>query len=124
LRGYLPPSGSRRQLSLVSLALPIRNEAGDVIRWFGTNTDITEQIEAEKALRELNETLERRVEPETRERLQIWNVSQDLLVLADLEGKYLNINPAWTTTLGWSESDLLGRNGCYTPTTKKNSHRA
>jgi hypothetical protein len=32
--------------------LPIRNEAGDVIRWFGTNTDVTEQIEAENALRE------------------------------------------------------------------------
>jgi PAS domain S-box-containing protein len=38
----------------LSRALPIRNEAGDVVRWFGTNTDITKQIEAEKALRELN----------------------------------------------------------------------
>lgn len=36
----------------LSRALPIRNEAGDVVRWFGTNTDVTEQIEAEKALRE------------------------------------------------------------------------
>src|SRR4029077_4865403 len=35
----------------LSRALPIRNEAGDVIRWFGTNTDVTEQIEAEDALR-------------------------------------------------------------------------
>jgi PAS domain S-box-containing protein len=51
----------------LSRALPIRNEAGEVVRWFGTNTDVTEQIEAEKALRELNETLEQRVEAETRE---------------------------------------------------------
>ena len=36
----------------LSRALPIRNEAGDVIRWFGTNTEVTEQIEAENALRE------------------------------------------------------------------------
>ena len=36
----------------LSRALPIRDEAGEVVRWFGTNTDITEQIEAEKALRE------------------------------------------------------------------------
>ena len=93
----------------LSRALPIRNEAGEVVRWFGTNTDITKQIEAEKALRELNETLEQRVEDETRERLQIWNVSQDLLVVADLEGKYLSVNPAWTATLGWSNSELLGR---------------
>jgi PAS domain S-box-containing protein len=35
----------------LSRALPIRNEAGEVIRWFGTNTDVTEQIEAENALR-------------------------------------------------------------------------
>jgi PAS domain S-box-containing protein len=34
----------------LSRALPIRNEAGEVIRWFGTNTDVTEQIEAENAL--------------------------------------------------------------------------
>ena len=59
--------------------------------------------------RELNETLEQRVEAETRERLQIWNVSQDLLVVANLDGTYLNVNPAWTATLGWSEGELLGK---------------
>jgi len=93
----------------LSRALPIRNEAGVIVRWFGTNTDVSEQIEAEKALRELNATLEQRVEEETRERLHIWNVSQDLLAVADLEGKYLSVNPAWTATLGWSQDDLLGR---------------
>jgi PAS domain S-box-containing protein len=35
----------------LSRALPIRNEAGEVVRWFGTNTDVTKQIEAENALR-------------------------------------------------------------------------
>jgi PAS domain S-box-containing protein len=93
----------------LSRALPIRDNTGKVVRWFGTNTDVTEQIEAEKALRELNETLEQRVEAETRERLQIWNVSQDLLVVAKLDGTYLNVNPAWTATLGWPEADLLGK---------------
>jgi PAS domain S-box-containing protein len=33
-------------------AVPIRDEAGAIVRWFGTNTDITEQREAENALRE------------------------------------------------------------------------
>lgn len=41
----------------LSRALPIRNEAGDVIRWFGTNTDVTEQIEAENALRQSEQEL-------------------------------------------------------------------
>jgi PAS domain S-box-containing protein len=68
-----------------------------------------ERSRAEAALYELNETLEERVQAETRERLRIWNVSQDLLVISSLEGKYLNVNPAWTTILGWSEEDLLGK---------------
>ena len=93
----------------LSRARPIRNEAGDIVRWLGTNTDVTEQIEAEKALRHLNETLEHRVEAETQERLQIWNVSEDLLVVADLEGKCLSLNPAWAATLGWPDSDLIGK---------------
>src|SRR5262249_33579422 len=68
-----------------------------------------ERSRAEAALRELNETLEQRVQAETRERLRIWNVSQDLLVIADLDGEYLSVNPAWTATLGWSEAELLGK---------------
>ncbi len=68
-----------------------------------------ERSRAEAALRELNETLEQRVQAETRERLQIWDVSQDLLVITGFDGKYLSVNPAWTATLGWSEEDLLGK---------------
>jgi len=93
----------------LSRALPIRNEAGEVVRWFGTHTDVSEQIEAEMGLRHLNETLEQRVESEAQERARIWDVSQDLLVVTDIEGKFLAVNPAWTTTLGWSAEDLLGK---------------
>jgi PAS domain S-box-containing protein len=89
-------------------AVPIRNEAGDVVRWLGTNTDVTRQVEAEQALRKLNRTLEQRVEAQARERDRIWNVAEDLLIVADTNGKILNINPAWITTLGWPEGDLLG----------------
>jgi PAS domain S-box-containing protein len=35
----------------LSRALPIRDEAGRVVRWFGTNTDVTELRSAEDALR-------------------------------------------------------------------------
>jgi PAS domain S-box-containing protein len=60
-------------------------------------------------LHELNETLEQRVQAETRERLQIWNVSQDFLVIAGLDGKVLSVNPTWTAILGWSDADLLDK---------------
>src|SRR5262245_18923882 len=49
------------------------------------------------------------IEQSRPEAVLLWNVSQDLLVVADLEGKYLSINPAWTATLGWSGADLLGK---------------
>jgi len=35
----------------LSRAVPIRDEAGNVARWFGTNTDITDSMKAEEALR-------------------------------------------------------------------------
>lgn len=36
----------------LSRAMPIRDDRGRVVRWFGTNTDITEQLETERRLRE------------------------------------------------------------------------
>ncbi|PQO41982.1 PAS domain S-box protein [Blastopirellula marina] len=36
----------------LSRAVPIRDENGVVVRWFGTNTDITEQMELERALKD------------------------------------------------------------------------
>jgi hypothetical protein len=92
----------------LSRALPIRNAAGEVVRWFGTHTDVTQQNEAEQALRELNASLGDRVAAETRERMHWWNVSQDLLAVATASGEWLSVNPAWTAVLGWSESELVG----------------
>ena len=59
--------------------------------------------------RRLNATLAQRVEEKTRERDRIWNVSQDLLLVADRNGVWQTVNPAWTRTLGWSEAELLNR---------------
>jgi PAS domain S-box-containing protein len=38
--------------------MPLRDQAGKVVRWFGTNTDITEQRRTEDALRENQERLQ------------------------------------------------------------------
>ncbi len=45
-----------------------------------------------------------------RERDTAWAVSQDLLVAVDLDGGFTAVNTAWTTRLGWTEDELLGRN--------------
>ncbi len=36
----------------LSLAVPIRNDRGEIVRWFGTNTDISERLQMEEALRD------------------------------------------------------------------------
>ena len=38
--------------------VPVRNAAGQVTRWFGTNTDVSAQLAAEQRLRELVDTLD------------------------------------------------------------------
>ena len=88
---------------------PLKGPGGKIIGISVAAEEITERKRVEAALRELNETLERRIEEEVQERIQIWNVCQDLLVICDMEGKFLKVNPAWTATLGWHESELLGK---------------
>jgi len=42
----------------LSRARPIRDAHGKIVRWFGTHTDVTEQLEIEKELRQANRDLE------------------------------------------------------------------
>jgi PAS domain S-box-containing protein len=75
--------------------------------------EAVERARAEERLRELNATLETEVAERTRERDRIWNVSQDLLGIADLDGVWRSINPAWRRTLGWTEDEVLGRTSAW-----------
>jgi PAS domain S-box-containing protein len=116
-----PSDGETRWISVKSTIE--RDAQGRAIRLAGAHSDVTEQVVADMALRqseeqfrkladqlaELNATLAQRVEEKTRERDRIWNVSQDLLVVADRVGVWRTVNPAWTKTLGWSEAELLNR---------------
>jgi PAS domain S-box-containing protein len=44
-----------------------------------------------------------------RKRDRIWNVTQDLFAVAETDGRIKHVNPAWTRTLGWSESDVVSK---------------
>ena len=74
-----------------------------------TFRDVTDARAATAALRELNESLEARVAERTRERDRTWANSQDLLCVLDADGVLTAVNPAWTTALGWTADELIGR---------------
>ncbi|CAO3426385.1 PAS domain S-box protein [Azospirillum doebereinerae] len=63
---------------------------------------------AAKALRQLNDTLEQRVEAAVAERDRLWQTSRDLLVVIDREGNFKTVNPAWLREFGHAEADMTG----------------
>lgn len=70
-------------------AVPVRNRAGDIKRWIGTNTDIDDQKSAEAALADLAATLEQRVEARTAELLRMQDAlrqSQKMEAIGNLTG--------------------------------------
>ena len=71
-----------------------------------TAFETTERVRNEKALHVLTERLETEVEQRTRERDRIWKVSEDLLGVANFDGYFLSINPAWANLLGWTENEI------------------
>jgi PAS domain S-box-containing protein len=70
----------------LSRAFPIREADGNIVRWFGTNTDITELREAQKKLQEHADTLEHKIAErtadlkETNEQLEafVYSIAHDL----------------------------------------------
>ncbi len=43
------------------------------------------------------------------ERNRLFNLSLDMLCIADLDGYLLELNPTWEKTLGWKQEELLSR---------------
>jgi PAS domain S-box-containing protein len=85
----------------LSRALPIFDGDGKVTRWFGTNTDVTEQRQLEQALRESREQLERTVTDRTTELSRINKILHSILsdmgdavIVADADENFLLFNPA------------------------------
>ena len=71
--------------------------------------DISARRKAEEALRQLNETLEQQVAERTAERDRMWATSPDLMLVIDFSGVFRQVNPAWTTMLGYEAAELIGR---------------
>ncbi|MBH3439942.1 GAF domain-containing protein [Pseudomonas luteola] len=70
---------------------------------------VLKRLEAEQALRKLNETLEAQVAERTADRDRMWRLSTDVMLVARFDGTITAANPAWKTLFGWNEKELIGR---------------
>ena len=81
----------------LSRAEPIRDAAGTVLRWFGTNTDITEARDAEATLRRSEERFRTLI-----------SASADLIWTAAPDGGLVPPLPTWRAYTGQTEADYAG----------------
>ena len=95
---------------------PVKDRDGAIVGLNVAAQEITERKRAEselansqEQLRNLNYSLAERLKARSQERDRLWNLSQDLLVVSDLRGGVLSVNPAWSSVLGWSPDDLIGK---------------
>jgi PAS domain S-box-containing protein len=107
-------AGEARDRFIDLLYQPIRNVAGEVTGIFAGGYDITERIRAEKAraaiemrVDALSEDIERSIVERADDRSLVWKFSPDLLGVLRANGHFETTNPAWKTTLGWSESEII-----------------
>jgi PAS domain S-box-containing protein len=85
----------------LSRALPIFDDDGKVVRWFGSHTDVTEQRELEKALRQRRDELERTIVDQNAELSRTNEILRSILtdmgdavIVADKDQNFLVFNPA------------------------------
>lgn len=48
-------------------------------------------------------------QPPTERLAAFWELSQELLAIADLDGDFLHVNPRWKDVTGWSREELVSR---------------
>ncbi len=97
---------------------PVTNSEGKVIRWFGTNTDISEQLTTEEALRARTQQLEAANDhlkrtshalrtSEGRVRSLYENAGQGILT-AEAAGSIVDANAMVLRTFGYTSAELIG----------------
>jgi len=102
---------------------PVRDEAGRIAKWYGTATDIHELRITQQALRELNDTLERRISQRTRsleEAHQAMQKARDLfytlfsanpiptVITRPEDGLVIDANDAFLHFYGFSREEFVG----------------
>jgi len=78
--------------------VPLRDESGKILRWYGTNVDIDERKRAEEALRESEERWKAAFES-----------NPVMYFMVDSTGTALSVNAFGADQLGYKRSELVGQ---------------
>ena len=87
---------------------PVYDDGGQIQAVICVTNETSEHVLATQQVQALNAALEQRVRERTEERDRLWQMSSDVMLVADYAGKIVAVNPAWTDMLGWTETQLLG----------------
>lgn len=79
-------------------ALPLRNQQGEIVNWFGTSTDIHDRVFTEVALRETQQQLQ-----------AILDNSPAAIYLVDSHGKNLLVNRQYEKLLNLPQDQIIGK---------------
>ena len=86
-----------RPLDVVLNISPLRSDSGEIIGVSKIAHDITEEKQSREKLRR-----------ETEERQRIFETSQDLILVTDSFGNFIQVSPSVTDILGYSPQDMIG----------------
>lgn len=104
---YLRKDGSPLELSLNATA--VRDASGRIVRSRSVWRDISARKEADRERKRMEaELAEQKATAERlRERGRFFELSVDMVCIADNRGRFLELNPMFSTTLGYSTQYLL-----------------
>jgi PAS domain S-box-containing protein len=89
----------------------LRDANGRAVRMIGAMLDQSDRKREERRLRSEASGLAREVDERRRENDRMWATSPDLMVQVAPDLTYRRVNPAWSRILGWTEAELVGRDG-------------
>ena len=75
-------------------AMALRDDNGNIVKWYGTNTDITERKQFEEALQLAS---------------LVYQTSSEAMMVTDAGGTILTINPAFSVLTGYSPEEVIGK---------------
>ena len=111
-----------RVIRVANYSRAVRDNDGRILYYEGGLKDVTEQVQAQEALRRSEENYRRLYEESKRAaelHQSLLNSSADAIVIYDLKGRAQYISPVFTRLFGWTFEELEGRQIPFLPDSEK-----